>query len=159
MRYEWQDGAVVLDGQRIARTGTSFWDRTTALEIGGEPWAFRVGEDGLRGEQPDGATLIMERGAPWRVRSRMAGPSGPTQLTRTTSWLLGKLHFGVEHRGTAIGAIEPVGPWRYRPVLELRQPLRHAEAVFLLWAAYRIDASRPVRALDGSPSGASPGSA
>lgn len=159
MRYTWEDGAVVLDGEPVARTDDAFWSRSPALEVDGEAWAFGIDADGMRAEQRGGSTIVMERGAPWRARSRMSGPSGHVELNRSTSWWLGKLHFDVEREGAVIGEIAPVGPWRYRPALELRQPLSHAEAVFLLWAAYRIDGSRPVRAISGGPSGASPGSA
>ena len=159
MRCTWRDGTVALDGAPVASTGDAFWGRSPALEVEGEAWTFRIDTDGLRAEQHDGGTIVMERGAPWRARSRMAGPSGNVELNRSTSWWLGKLHFDVEREGAVIGEIAPVGPWRYRPTLELRQPLAHAEAVFLLWAAYRIDSSRPVRAISGAPSGSSPGGA
>jgi hypothetical protein len=159
MRYTWDDGAVSLDGEPVARTGEAFWGRSPALEVHGEAWVFRIDPDGMRAEQSDGRTIVMERGAPWRARSRMAGPSGHVELNRSTSWWLGKLHFDVERDGAVIGEVAPVGPWRYRPALELREPLTHAEAVFLLWVAYRIDGSRPVRTISGAPSASSPGGA
>lgn len=159
MRYAWDDGVVTLDGLLVASTGTSFWGRAPELDVDGQAWSFRIDADGLRAEQADGGTIVMERGAPWRAASPMIGPSGATQLRRSTSWLLGKLHFDVERDGRVVGEVAPSGPWRYRPALELREPLTHAEAVFLLWAAYRIDGSRPVRAIQGSPAASSAGSA
>lgn len=148
MRDTWDDGSVTADGERVADTDADFWGRAPAVEIGGESWIFRVQRDGMSGERADadGDTdaIVLERGAPWRARCRMLGPSGSLLLERTTSWLLGRLHFDIQHQGRLVGEVTPVGPWRYRPALELRAPLTHAEAVFLLWAASRIDASRPV---------------
>lgn len=157
MRYTWDDGGVALDGGRIADTGPDFWGRTPTLEIDGEPWAFRVERDGMTGARVgDDAAIVLERGAPWRARCRMLGPSGSLLLLRTTSWLLGKLHFEVQRGGAVVGEIAPVGPWRYRPALELREPLTNPEAVFLLWAASRIDGSRPVHTVRPG-AGLSPG--
>jgi len=158
MRYTWDDGWVALDGERIAETGADFWGRTPRVELEGEAWSFRVERDGMAGARAgdDGDALVLERGAPWRARCRMLGPSGSTLLLRTTSWLLGKLHFDVQREGEPVGEIAPVGPWRYRPGLELREPLTHVEAVFLLWAASRIDASRPVHVVRPG-AGLSPG--
>jgi hypothetical protein len=157
MRYTWDDSAVSLDGEPVASTDASFWGRGPSLEIDGDAWSFRIDVDGMRAEQPDGPSIVMERGAPWRARSPMTGPSGRTDLQRTTSWLLGKLHFDVEQGGEVIGAVAPVGPWRYRPALDLRKALSHAEAVFLLWAAYRINDTRPVARIKAGPAGASAG--
>lgn len=158
MRYLWDDGSVTVDGDRVARTDEDFWGRAPAVEIDGEPWVFRVQRDGMTGSRTgdDGDAIVLERGAPWRARCRMLGPSGSSLLERTTSWLLGRLHFDVQHQGRLVGEITPVGPWRYRPALELREPLTHAEAVFLLWAAARIDASRPVHTVRPG-AGLSPG--
>lgn len=146
MRYTWDADAVMVDGERVAMTDAGFWGRAPAVEIDGEAWAFRVQRDGMSAARAgdDGDAIVLERGAPWRARCRMLGPSGSLLLVRTTSWLLGKLHFDVQQQGERVGEIAPIGPWRYRPALELREPLTHAEAVFLLWAASRIDASRPV---------------
>lgn len=158
MRYIWDDSSVTADGQRVADTDADFWGRAPAVEIDGEGWAFGVQRDGMSGARAgdDGDAIVLERGAPWRARSRMLGPSGSMLLVRTTSWLLGRLHFDVQHQGRRVGEITPVGPWRYRPALELREQLTHAEAVFLLWAASRIDASRPVRTVRPG-AGLSPG--
>ncbi|MGM1028868.1 MAG: hypothetical protein ACQEWM_03230 [Actinomycetota bacterium] len=160
MRYTWDDGSVRADGERVADTDAAFWGRTPAVEIDGEGWAFRVQRDGMSGARAgdDGDAIVLERGAPWRARCRMLGPSGSMLLVRTTSWLLGRLHFDVQRQGQLVGEITPVGPWRYRPALELQEPLTHAEAVFLLWAASRIDASRPVRTVRVG-AGLSPGAA
>lgn len=157
MRYTWDHGEVALDGERVAITGDAFWGRSPDLEVDGAPWAFRIDVDGMRAERPDGPAIVIERGAPWRARSPMSGPSGRTDLHRSTSWLLGKLHFDVEHAGAVIGEVSPVGPWRYRPVLELQRPLSHAEAVFLLWAAYRINDTRPVARINAGPAFTSAG--
>ena len=101
MRYLWDDGSVTVDGDRVARTGEDFWGRAPAVEIDGEPWVFRVQRDGMTGSRTgdDGDAIVLERGAPWRARCRMLGPSGSSLLERTTSWLLGRLHFDVQHQG------------------------------------------------------------
>lgn len=158
MRYTWDDGSVTADGERVAGTGPDFWGRAPEVEIDGAQWTFRMQRDGMSGVRAgdDRDALVLERGAPWRARCRMLGPSGSTLLVRTTSWLLGKLHFDVQLQGGLVGEIAPVGPWRYRPALELREPMTHAEAVFLLWVASRIDASRPVHTVRAG-AGLSPG--
>ena len=67
-----------------------------------------------------------------------------------------------EKDGERIAEIAPYGPWRYRPSLELEVEgaLEHAEAVFLVWAAFRIDARRPQSRIRGGPTvaGSAPGS-
>lgn len=77
----------------------------------------------------------------------MAGLQGPLTLTRTTSWLLGKLYFDLARSGERIAEVIPEGPWQYRPSLEVTGDLAPAEAVFVLWAAARIDGRRPQRSI------------
>lgn len=86
--------------------------------------------------------LGIERGRVWHNSWRMAGLEGPLRLTRTTSWLLGKLRVDL-HRGThRVAEVIPEDPWRYRSTLEVHGELAGAEAVFVLWAASRTDARR-----------------
>lgn len=89
MRYTRDDDSVTVDGEAIAATGAAFWGRSPSLEVDGTGWSFRIDKDGMRADSEEGRTMVMERGAPWRARSRMAGPSGRTSLHRTTSWWFG----------------------------------------------------------------------
>lgn len=156
MRYRWDDGVITLDGTPIARAGHGFWSAATSIELGGERWELHTEADALVAEC-GGVRVRLDRGGMLASRWAFAGPSGAGELERTTSLLLGKLHFDVHHCGERIGEIAPEGPWQYRPALALERPLHHAEAVLLLWAASRIDARRPLRSIQsmGSVSGGS----
>lgn len=91
----------------------------------------------------------LERGGVFSSRWRMEGPSGTTELVRTSNALFGALCLAIERDGEQLGTIEPEGPWRYRPVLAIDDaaPLQVAEAVFALWTAYRMEARRPSRSI------------
>lgn len=143
MRYRWDAGAVEVDGEEVARTGARFWSESPEVEVLGEDWAFQHGPSGLAAARDGEVAIALERGGLLASRWRMEGPSGATELVRTTNWLLGALCLDLEQRGMRIGSVAPAGPWRYRPELELEAGLTHAEAVFVLWAAYRMEMRRP----------------
>lgn len=136
---------MTADGEEVARTDSGFWGRTPTLSIDGETWAFQVEQEGLIGARDGADRLAIERGRIWHASWPMVGLAGLLQLTRTTSWLFGRLHFDLHRDGERVAAVVPEGPWRYRPTVDATAPLSHAEAVFVLWAACRIDARRPMR--------------
>lgn len=155
MRYRWDEGAVTVDGAEIARTGEGFWRHEAQFWLEGHEWRYRVAPEGLIGALDGSDRLHIERGRIWQSTWRMAGLEEELSLTRTTSWLAGKLYFDL-HRGTErIAEVVPEGPWMYRPSLEVSGPLEHAEAIFVLWSASRIDARRPLRTIRA---GSNPGS-
>ena len=156
MRYRWiEDGrdTAILEADRepVGRTDQRFWGRAPQLTVDGHPWAYRVEREGLIGALEGRDRLGIERGAIWQSTWRTAGIDGELSLTRTTSWLAGKLHFDVARDGERIAEVVPEGPWQYRPSLEVSGALAHAEAVFLMWAAARIDGPRLLRQI--SPGG------
>lgn len=152
MRYRWDAGVVTVDEVEVARTGEGFWGLQPRFDLDGDEWVFRNDPEGLIGARDGVDRLGIERGRIWQSTWRMAGLSGPLTLTRTTSWLLGKLHFDLERDGARIGEVLPEGPWRYRPSLELSAAVEPIEAVFVLWCAARIDGRRPAHRISGGPS-------
>lgn len=152
MRYRWDEDVgssgrarVTADDEEVASTDVDFWGSAPRLTVGDEEWAFRVEPDGLVGARDGVDRLGIERGRIWHSSWPMAGLEGPLRFSRTTSWLSGKLYFDLHRDGTRIAEVAPEGPWQYRPSIDVSGALAHAEAVFALWAAYRIDARRPQR--------------
>ncbi|GEK81121.1 hypothetical protein [Agrococcus baldri] len=161
MRYRWDEGAVTADGEEVARTGPGFWGLAPAFALGGAEWSYRNESEGLIGARDGIDVLSAERGRIWDASWRLAGLRGPMSLTRTSSWLLGKLRFDLERDGDRIAEVIPEGPWQYRPSLEVTGALDPAEAVFVLWVAARIDGRRPQRRIrpDGGMGGTAGGPA
>lgn len=155
MRYRWDAGVVTADGQEIVETGERFWGRAPSFELGDEQWSYRNDPEGLIGSLNGTDRLGIDRGRIWQSTWAMAGLRGPLTLTRTTGWLLGKLYFDLARDGERIAEVIPEGPWQYRPSLEVTGDLAPAEAVFVLWAAARIDGRRPQRSI--RPGGMSAG--
>jgi hypothetical protein len=153
MRYRWDDGIVHAGGTEVATTDAHFWGRSPHVRVGGADWMFRIEREGLVGALDGVDRLALERGRIWHSSWRFDSLHGPLRLTRTTSWLIGKLYFDLDRDGERVAEIAPYGPWRYRPSLELEVEgaLEHAEAVFLVWAAFRIDARRPQSRIQGGP--------
>ncbi|MCR8670040.1 hypothetical protein [Agrococcus sp. HG114] len=157
MRYRWDEGVITADGDEVARTGPGFGGLRPAFRMGEGEWAFRVDTEGLIGALDGRDRLGVERGRIWQSTWRMAGLRGPLELTRTTSWLLGRLYFDLARGGERIAEVVPEGPWQYRPALEVSGELPLEEAVFVLWAAARIDARRPAHVVRPSLPGGSSG--
>lgn len=155
MRFRWDEGVITADGDPVARTGDEFWGLRPAFSLGDGEWTFRVEAEGLIGALDGTDRLGVERGRIWQSTWRMAGLRGPFELTRTTSWLLGRLHFDLARDAERVAEVVPEGPWRYRPTLVVSGQIEPAEAIFVLWAAARIDARRPAHII--RPGGGSSG--
>lgn len=155
MLYRWDAGVVTADDEIVVETGEQFWGRTPSFALGEEQWRFRNDPEGLIGALNGTDRLGIDRGRIWQSTWAMAGLRGPLTLTRTTSWLFGKLYFDVARNGERIAEVIPEGPWQYRPSLEVTGELAPVEAVFVLWAAARIDGRRPQRVIraDGISAG------
>ncbi|WP_306232939.1 hypothetical protein [Agrococcus beijingensis] len=147
MRYRWDAGVVSADGVEAARTGDRFWSLRPTFSLGDGEWSYRSEPEGLIGALDGRDRLGVERGRIWQSTWRMAGLQGPLELTRTTSWLAGRLHFDLTREGQRVAEVVPEGAWRYRPSLEVTGALELAQAIFVLWAAARIDGRRPAHAI------------
>lgn len=150
MRVTWDDGAVVQDGEAVARTAPGFWGPTAGFEVLGTRWTLRREGAAYVAAREDDDRLRLDARGGLGTRRTIVTPDAVLELVRTSS-LFGALCFDLEGSSGRIGSIAPEGPWRYRPALEAREPIDPALATFVLWSAAQLDARRPTRVLSGAP--------